>query len=217
MYLLMALRRWDILLKNICQLLLKYIFNNVKWPLKALDQKLLMLHYQISHTTISSLGGHLHRLSPIIYLPQQYWQGRIYHGTNGAAAPGPHQNRGPHHKNGKCHVHFMNMLFFRPYFEWNLKCSYVFEYIKYVCLYLNFKYKQTYLMYSDTYEHALFGVWWGSPHFSGNFMQSYIVNKLHITNVSDNIIFAWLYDFPTKIGAHQKKSRTKHYMFNICS
>ena len=50
-------------------------------------------------------------------------QGRIYHGANEAAAPGPHQNRGPHHKDGKCHVHFMNMLFFRPYFEWNLNTS----------------------------------------------------------------------------------------------
>ena len=50
-------------------------------------------------------------------------QGRIYHGANGAAAPGPHQNRGPHQKDRKGHVHFMNMLFFRLNFEWNLNTS----------------------------------------------------------------------------------------------
>ena len=60
---------------------------------------------------------------------------------------------------------------------------------------MEFKYKQTYVIYSDTYEHAVylacgggpilvgtscnhtfehaFGVWWG-PCFSGNIMQSYI-------------------------------------------
>ena len=55
----------------------------------------------------------------------------------------------------------------------------------------------------------------GGPHFSGNFMQSYIFNNLRITNVSDNIIFARLYDVPTKIGT--QKVISKHYMFNICS
>ena len=34
-------------------------------------------------------------------LEMLYTQGRIYHGANGAAAPGPHQNRGPHYKEEK--------------------------------------------------------------------------------------------------------------------
>ena len=40
---------------------------------------------------------------------------------------------------------------------------------------MEFKYKQAFLIYSDTYEQALFGpcVRWG-PHLSGNFIQSYM-------------------------------------------
>ena len=36
---------------------LNIFLNNAKWPIKAFDQKLLMSHYQISHTTFSSIGG----------------------------------------------------------------------------------------------------------------------------------------------------------------
>ena len=39
---------------------------------------------------------------------------------------------------------------------------------------MEFKYKQTYLIYSDIYEHAAYLVCGGGPHFSGNLMQSYI-------------------------------------------
>ena len=39
---------------------------------------------------------------------------------------------------------------------------------------MEFKYKQTYLIYSDIYEHAVYLVCGGGPHFSGNLMQSYI-------------------------------------------
>ena len=56
-------------------------------------------------------------------ITKHHIQGRIYHGANGAAAPGPHHNRGLHQKDRKGHVHFMNMLFFRPNFEWNLNTS----------------------------------------------------------------------------------------------
>ena len=38
-----------------------------------------------------------------------------------------------------------------------------------------------------------------------------------ITCVSDDIIFAWLYDFPTKIGTPAEEVEAKYYMFNVCS
>ena len=39
---------------------------------------------------------------------------------------------------------------------------------------MEFKYKRTYSIYSDTYEHAVYLVCGGGPHFSRNLMQSYI-------------------------------------------
>ena len=67
---------------------------------------------------------------------------------------------------------------------------------------MEFKYKLIYLIYSDTYEHALFGVWWG-PHFSENVMQSYIFNNLHITNVYD------------KTGTSTKRSQERNITCSI--
>ena len=92
---------------------------------------------------------------------------------------------------------------------------------------------------NHTFKHALLGVWWG-PHFSGNLMQSYIKTctiwcvwgphfsgnfmQFHTffiiyTLVSGLTILSlqvvWLSH--QNMGPHQKKSRTKYYMFNVCS
>ena len=63
--------------------------------------------------------------------------------------------------------------------------------------------------------HYLVLVCGGGPHFSENFIQSYIFNNLHFTNVSDNIIFVWLYVVPTKIGTPPKEVKNENITCSI--
>ena len=71
------------------------------------------------------------------------------------SCPGPPPKWGPPPKGCKMSCSFYEHVIFRPNFEWNLNPS-------------------KHLIYSDTYEHAVYLVCGGGRHFSRNLMQSYI-------------------------------------------